>query len=90
MQVLELPSTRPADEDESPRGPKPTHPYFIGAQYHPELTSRPLRPQPLFMGLVAAAIRHAAQSDADALAAIDRDTDLSRWLHATPRNATAQ
>jgi CTP synthase len=33
-----------------------THPYFIGAQFHPELTSRPLSPQPMFMGLVAAAI----------------------------------
>jgi CTP synthase len=42
MQVLELPK----------------HPYFIGAQFHPELTGRPLRPQPMFMGLVAAAIRH--------------------------------
>jgi CTP synthase len=45
MQVLELPTSE--------------HPYFIGAQFHPELTSRPLHPQPLFMGLVAAAIRHA-------------------------------
>lgn len=43
MQVLELPN----------------HPYFIGGQFHPELTSRPLHPQPMFMGLVAAAIRHA-------------------------------
>lgn len=33
-----------------------THPFFIGAQFHPELTSRPLRPQPMFMGLVAAAV----------------------------------
>jgi GMP synthase-like glutamine amidotransferase len=33
-----------------------THPYFIGGQFHPELTSRPLRPQPMFMGLIAAAI----------------------------------
>jgi hypothetical protein len=33
-----------------------THPYFVGAQFHPELTSRPLRPQPMFMGLIAAAI----------------------------------
>ncbi len=31
------------------------HPYFhLGGQFHPELTSRPLRPQPLFMGLIAA------------------------------------
>ena len=42
MQVLELPLS--------------AHPYFIGAQVHPELTSRPLDPQPMFMGLVAAAI----------------------------------
>ena len=45
MQILELPICE--------------HPYFIGAQFHPELTSRPLTPSPLFMGLVAAAIRHA-------------------------------
>ena len=44
MQVLELPST--------------VHPYFIAGQFHPELTSRPLRPQPMFMGLIAAAIAH--------------------------------
>ncbi len=42
MQVLELPIS--------------VHPYFIGAQFHPELTSRPLEPQPMFMGLIAAAI----------------------------------
>ena len=34
------------------------HPYFVAGQFHPELTSRPLRPQPLFMGLIAAAIVH--------------------------------
>ena len=45
MQMLEL----PADQ----------HPFFIAGQFHPELTSRPLRPQPMFMGLIAAAIRHA-------------------------------
>ncbi len=45
MQVLELPRSE--------------HPYFIGGQFHPELTSRPLRPSPMFTGLVAAAIQHA-------------------------------
>ena len=44
MQVLELRSD--------------VHPFFIAGQFHPELTSRPLRPQPMFMGLVAAAIAH--------------------------------
>ncbi|MEJ2649561.1 MAG: CTP synthase [Sedimentisphaerales bacterium] len=41
MQILELPE----------------HPYFMGTQAHPCLTSRPLRPQPMFVGLVAAALQ---------------------------------
>lgn len=32
------------------------HPYMIGAQFHPELISRPLRPHPMFVGLVKAAM----------------------------------
>ncbi|MFA6133664.1 MAG: CTP synthase [Phycisphaerae bacterium] len=43
MQIMEL-----------PRG---VHPYFIGTQAHPCLTSRPLRPHPMFTGLVAAALK---------------------------------
>lgn len=50
MQIMELPQPGGA-------ATKVTHPFFIGGQFHPELTSRPLRPQPLFMGLVAAAIQ---------------------------------
>jgi CTP synthase len=46
MQILEL--------------PQHVHPYFIGTQAHPELTSRPLRPQPLFLGLVKAAAEFAS------------------------------
>jgi CTP synthase len=34
----------------------PTHPWFIGCQFHPELQSRPTRPHPLFAGFVAAAV----------------------------------
>ena len=30
------------------------HPYFIAGQFHPELKSRPNKPAPLFVGLVAA------------------------------------
>lgn len=41
MQILELPS----------------HRYFVGTQAHPCWTSRPLRPQPMFVGLVASAIQ---------------------------------
>jgi CTP synthase len=36
----------------------PEHPFFVGTQFHPELMSRPLRPHPLFVGLLRAAIVH--------------------------------
>ncbi len=38
----------------------PGHPFFIGTQFHPELKSRPLYPQPLFKGLIAAAKKRAS------------------------------
>ena len=41
MQILEIPS----------------HPFFMGTQAHPCLTSRPLRPQPMFVGFAAAALQ---------------------------------
>jgi CTP synthase len=31
------------------------HPYMLGSQFHPEFLSRPMRPHPLFMGLIKAA-----------------------------------
>lgn len=43
MQILEL--------------SRKVHPYFIGTQAHPCLTSRPLRPDPMFLGLVEAALK---------------------------------
>ena len=36
--------------------PKEIHPYYVGTQAHPEFLSRPTRPHPLFIGLIAAAI----------------------------------
>ena len=42
--------------------PKKIHPYFVATQAHPELTSRPLRPHPLFAGLVQAALRFSGVS----------------------------
>ena len=36
--------------------PIETHPYYVGTQAHPEFLSRPTRPHPLFIGLIAAAI----------------------------------
>ena len=34
----------------------PSHPFFIGSQFHPEYKSTPERPHPLFLGLVRAAL----------------------------------
>ncbi len=48
MQILEL--------------PREVHPFFIGVQFHPELTSRPLRPSPLFVGLVKAALERKSKA----------------------------
>jgi len=31
------------------------HPYMVGSQFHPEFLSRPMRPHPLFVGLLKAA-----------------------------------
>ncbi len=79
MQVLELPSRAEAEEGVAPAKPI-THPYFIGAQCHPELTSRPLTPQPLFMGLVAAALQHKYGTDQGRWAELSRSQKLRRWL----------
>ncbi|MFT3788912.1 MAG: CTP synthase [Tepidisphaeraceae bacterium] len=48
MQVLEL--------------PRDVHPFFVGTQAHPEMSSRPLRPQPFFVGLVKAALEFAKKN----------------------------
>ena len=34
----------------------PTHPWFIGVQFHPELRSRPFAPHPLFASFIRAAV----------------------------------
>jgi CTP synthase len=40
--------------------PRETHPFFLGTQAHPEFSSRPTRPQPLFRAFVAAALDYEA------------------------------
>ncbi len=35
----------------------PTHPWFVGVQFHPELKSKPLDPHPLFASFIEAAVR---------------------------------
>jgi CTP synthase len=39
----------------------PTHPWFLGCQFHPELKSRPLECHPLFRGLIRAAVMRRAE-----------------------------
>ncbi|MFC4351422.1 CTP synthase [Fodinicurvata halophila] len=34
----------------------PSHPWFIGVQFHPELKSKPFEPHPLFMSFIRAAV----------------------------------
>lgn len=53
MQILEL--------------PRSVHPYFVGTQAHPEFQSRPLRPQPMFRGLVKAALEQLGSTDSNAV-----------------------
>jgi CTP synthase len=36
--------------------PRSEHPFYVGTQAHPEFKSRPTRPNPLFFGLIQAAI----------------------------------
>jgi len=44
MEIMELPQSK--------------HPFFVGAQFHPEFKSRPLKPHPLFKEFIKAAINH--------------------------------
>jgi len=68
MQVLELPQS--------------AHPYFVGGQFHPELTSRPLGPNPMFLGLIAAAIASVEPEFAQ--------TELGRrWVRSAPKPVNA-
>ena len=36
----------------------PSHPFFIGVQFHPELKSTPEHPQPIFVAFVKAAMQY--------------------------------
>ena len=58
VEIVELP--QPASGDGASAGNKvPTHPHFIGVQFHPEYRSTVSTPHPLFVGFVEAAVAHA-------------------------------
>jgi len=62
--------------------PQKMHPYFVAGQFHPELLSRPLHPHPMFMGLIAAAIRHANPK-------VPAEQISARWLAQPTESAPA-
>lgn len=41
--------------------PRSEHPFFLGTQFHPEFLSAPLKPHPLFMAFIAAAVKRHKQ-----------------------------
>lgn len=41
----------------------PSHPFFVGVQFHPELKSTPENPQPIFVAFVRAALEHQASQN---------------------------
>ena len=40
------------------------HPYMVGSQFHPEFLSRPMKPHPLFVGLMKAAKERSKKQEA--------------------------
>ena len=42
----------------------PTHPFFIGVQFHPEFKSRPNKPHPLFSAFIQAALHQSSAQSA--------------------------
>jgi CTP synthase len=69
MHVVELPAS--------------AHPFFLATQAHPELSSRPLSPQPMFAGLVRAALARAGVSAEHAPPRDPRCADIANPLDST-------
>ncbi len=41
----------------------PSHPFFFGSQFHPELKSTVLNPQPIFVAFIKAALKHKLEQE---------------------------
>lgn len=61
----------------------PSHPFFIGVQFHPEFKSKPLAPQPVFSGFVAAA-KAFAGGGREFLPRADGDSDADSEVAPAP------
>ena len=56
----------------------PSHRWFVGVQFHPELKSRPTRPHPLFREFVKAAVDYHLEKNGERAAANDKSLNLSK------------
>lgn len=57
------------------------HPYFVGTQFHPEYTSRPMSPSPFFLGLVLSAHAQCGRSDSQLKEKLDTDLLIPHPWH---------
>ena len=64
------------------------HPFFIATQAHPELSSRPNRPHPLFDGFVRAGLQHRREASGRLPVELDEPTQ-AELSSATRVSATA-
>ena len=58
----------------------PTHPFFIGCQFHPEFKSKPLEPHPLFHAFIGASYRNRQE---DRFLATETEPDVRRTLRSS-------
>jgi CTP synthase len=68
----------------------PDHPWMVAAQFHPEFTSRPNRPNALFRGFVGAALEHAGRQHSNSSNghSVPKTAEASAAAESTPAPAT--
>ena len=59
VEIVELPRPDAGGDGAAGASASPTHPWFVGVQFHPEYRSRVREPHPLFVHFVGAAVAHA-------------------------------
>ncbi|XP_054021999.1 CTP synthase 2 isoform X1 [Dryobates pubescens] len=70
------------------------HPYFVGVQFHPEFSSRPMKPSPPYLGLLLAATgtlsaylqRGCKLSPSDSYSDLSDDSSPEKDLHSSERS----
>ncbi|XP_077153695.1 CTP synthase 1 isoform X2 [Ranitomeya variabilis] len=66
------------------------HPYFVGVQYHPEFTSRPIKPSPPYFGLLLASAGRLSQFLDRGCRLSPRDTYSDRSGSSSPDTEIAE